>query len=213
MIDLAAGSSVTSSTRPRHAAPRLAAGLLGGISLGIVARAWMRLIANHPEFTWNGTLFIVLGFALFGVTQAVVAFVRDRGSRPAAVAAARVIGSLGMLPLFVAAGAVMLPTVVGGGLALAHPGWRRATRACCTVVAAGPVVLVAHRILDDFGWSLHSLAGIALFLVVYGIVVRTTRFTFEPSGSPWRPPRWITIASCVLLALLVLIPLIGGGIR
>ena len=34
-------------------APALACGLLGGLVLGVAARAWMRLISEKHEFTWS----------------------------------------------------------------------------------------------------------------------------------------------------------------
>ena len=36
---------------------------------GICARVWMRFIATDPEFTWAGTLFIVIGFGIAGLGQ------------------------------------------------------------------------------------------------------------------------------------------------
>jgi hypothetical protein len=74
---------------PMRAAPNtparpilmLAAGLFGGLTLGILARAWMRLISDDPQFTWNGTIFIVGGFTVFGFTQSVVAVGRRRPRR------------------------------------------------------------------------------------------------------------------------------------
>ena len=50
---------------------RLLRGLIGGCALGVFARLWMRLIAEDPDFTWNGTIFIVLAFTIFGVTQTI----------------------------------------------------------------------------------------------------------------------------------------------
>jgi hypothetical protein len=31
-----------------------------GAALGVVARCWMRLITEDSEFTWSGTIFIVV---------------------------------------------------------------------------------------------------------------------------------------------------------
>ena len=44
----------------------MAIGAFGGALLGVMARLWMRFISEDPEFTWNGTLFIIGGFATFG---------------------------------------------------------------------------------------------------------------------------------------------------
>ena len=83
----------------------LALGLFGGAALGIAARAWMRLIADDPEFTWDGTIFIVMAFTIFGFTQSIVAAARRRTRRRWTLTVARVIGTVGLLPLFVGAGA------------------------------------------------------------------------------------------------------------
>ena len=59
MTDLA-NAPATSAERSRWRTPStLAAGLFGGFALGVIARAWMRLITEDPEFTWKGTIFIV----------------------------------------------------------------------------------------------------------------------------------------------------------
>jgi hypothetical protein len=83
-----------------------------------------------------------------------------------------------MLPLFVAAGALMFPTVVGCGLAVARTGWPTLTRSLCLLVAAGPVVFVGSDLVGSFGWSLHSLAGFVLMLAIYATIIGATRFTF-----------------------------------
>ena len=133
------------------------AGALGGFTLGVVARVWMRLVAEDPTFTWTGTGYIVTGFTVFGASQAVVGSVRRTDRARWGLMVVRVIGALSMLPLFVAAGAVMLPTVVVGGLAVARTGWRPLTRWLCALVAAGPVVVVAVGLVGSFGWSLRSV--------------------------------------------------------
>lgn len=164
--------------RPRSTSV-LAGGVLAGLALGVVARAWMRLIAEKPEFTWSGTLFIVLGFAIFGLTQSIVAVARRQPRRRSTLTVIRAIGVVGMLPLFVAAGAQMFPTVVGGGLALARVEWRRITRSICLVVAAGPVILVADDLVGKFGWSLRSIVGLVAMLAIYATIISATRFAFS----------------------------------
>jgi hypothetical protein len=198
---------------PRRSAPTLAKGIIGGFALGVVARAWMRLISDQPEFTWNGTLFIVFGFTIFGFAQSIVDVARRRDTRRRTLTPIRAIGTVGMLPLFVAAGAVMLPTVVGGGLAFARQGWNRITRGLCLLVAAAPVTFVASDLVGKFGWSVHSAAGFVLMLAVYGTIIRATRFTFAQQTDGWRLPRWAKITACVVLGLLFLFPLIGGGFQ
>lgn len=203
MTDLA----VATTTAPRTTRPRvvstLAIGLFGGAALGVVARAWMRLIAEDPEFSWGGTIFIVMAFTIFGFTQSIAAVARRRSTRGWTLTLARVIGTVGLLPLFVGAGAVMLPTVVGGGLAFARVDWHRLARGICLVLAAAPVLFVASDLVGSFGWSLHSLAGFLGMLAIYGTIVRATRFTFAAQPGGRRRPRWLVITFFVVLGLLL----------
>lgn len=202
MTDLATTPTATHESVRRRAVPTLATGLFGGCLLGIAARAWMRLISEDPEFTWNGTLFIIGGFTIFGLTQSIAAVARRRASRRWKLTLVRVLGVIGTLPLFIAAGAIMLPTVVGGGLAFARVEWRKVTRAVCLVVAAAPVLLVGKDLVGSFGWSLHTIAGFVVMLAVYGTIIRTARFTFAAQADGWKLPRWATITFAVWLGLL-----------
>ncbi len=134
-------------------------GVLGGTGLGGVARAWMRLIADKPEFTWTGTLFIVGGFTVFGAGQALVAIAR-RGTYPRwRLTMVRLLGLAAAAPLFVAAGALLFPTVAGGGLALSRTDWSPGMRAGAVLVTTGPVAYVGRDLTQKFGWSLHTAAG------------------------------------------------------
>ena len=203
-----ASTFTSTTTAVRTLRPRvlsiLAIGLFGGAALGIAARAWMRLISDDPEFTWGGTIFIVMAFTIFGFTQSIVAVARRRARRRWTLTVARVIGTVGLLPLFVGAGAVMVPTVVGGGLAVARVEWHRAARGICLVLAAAPVLFVGGGLVSSFGWSLHALAGFVGMLAIYGTVVLATRFTFAAQPGGRRRPRWLVIAFFVILGLLLL---------
>jgi len=173
----------------------VALGALGGLALGIAARAWMRLIAAAPEFTWAGTAGILVGFTLFGLTQTLCAVTRRRTRRPGPVAAVRAGGALGILPLFVAAGATMAPAVVAGGFAVARPRWPWPARALCLLVAAAPVVFVASEIVGDFGASLRTVAGIAGLLALYATIIVWARPTFAAPASGARlMPRPVRLA-------------------
>ncbi len=207
-ITTSATTSTTTSTADRTTRPRvvstLAIGLFGGAALGVAARAWMRLISDDPEFTWGGTIFIVIAFTIFGFTQSIVAVARRRTRRRWTLTLARVIGTVGLMPLFVGAGVVMVPTVVGGGLAFARVEWHRVARGICLVLAAAPVLFVGGGLVSSFGWSLHALAGFVAMLAVYGTVVLATRFTFAAQPGGRQRPRWLVIAFFVILGLLLL---------
>ena len=214
MTDVAGPLTLEPRRAQLRAMPMLVGGLLGGLALGVVARAWMRLIAENPEFTWRGTLFIVLGFAIFGLTQSIVAVARRQPKRRRTLTVVRVIGVVGMLPLFVAAGAQMFPTVIGGGLALARVGWSRITRGICLVIAVGPVVFVGHDLVDKFGWSLHATVGLGAMLAIYATIIRATRFAFAAQTDGWRLElRGKIIISVVVGGLAFLIFMAGGGLK
>ena len=192
---------------PSRIVPVLAFGLFGGLGLGIVARAWMRLIAEDPDFTWDGTIFILGAFTVFGVTQSVAAVVRRRAKRRWAVRVGRTLGMIGMLPLFVGAGAIMLPTVVGGGLARARVDWHRYVRVICLLVASAPVILVGSQLVGSFGWSLHTVAGFLAMLAIYATIVAATKQTFVAAGTLHVNPRLrlalLAIAGLMLAYLVV----------
>ena len=182
--------------------PTIVLGTLGGCALGIVARGWMRLISDDPEFSWSGTVFIVAGFTIFGLGQSIAAVARTRIGRRRNLTMVRVIGAVTMLPLFVAAGAVLLPTVVGGGLAMARTEWRSAVRIVCLVVAAGPVVFVGRDLIDRFGWSVQSTCGFGLMIAIYAMIVWATRFTFAAQRDGWRMSRRARVAILLGVAAL-----------
>ena len=181
MTDLADKLNIPTQDALRNTARpilMLAAGLFGGLTLGIIARAWMRLISDDPQFTWGGTIFIVGGFTVFGLTQSLAAVARRRPRRRWALTIVRVVGTIGMLPLFVAAGSLMMPTVVAGGLAKARVEWNTIVRWICLAVAVVPVVIVGNQLVGSFGWSLHAAAGFVGMIAIYSTIVSATRFTF-----------------------------------
>lgn len=210
MTDLAASLTIDRSRlMPARARRTLAAGLFGGFTLGVIARAWMRLIAEEPDFTWAGTIFILGAFTIFGLTQSVAAVARRRTKRRWTLTVARLIGTVGFLPLFVGAGAIMMPTVVGGGFALARVEWPRVTRWICVVAAMGPVVLVGSQLVGSFGLSVHALAGFVSMLAIYGTIVAATRFTVTAQTDGWQLRRRAKISIFVLLGLVLTYSLVG----
>lgn len=184
-------------------ASRVVVGTLAGTALGAIARLWMRLISDVPEFTWSGTIFIVAGFTIFGFAQSVAALARRRGWRPWLARAVRCVGVVGMLPLFVGAGAPMMPTVVGGGLAAWRHDWPKAARVVCLVLASLPIVVVGSQVVGDFGWSLHAFVGIVAMLAVYGAIVWATKATLVRPADPW-PMRRLAIVAVIALVLVLL---------
>jgi hypothetical protein len=179
----------------------IAAGTLGGSLLGVGARAWMRFISDDPEFTLSGTLFIVLGFTIFGLTQS-IGRITIASTRRWVPTIGRAVGVVGMLPLFAAAGGIMMPTVVAGGFAV-RDGVPRWVRVVCVAIAMVPLLMVANIVLtSDLGWSLRSLVGILLAAVLYSLVILIARPTFASRLDGHRVPRNAIIVTFAALGLL-----------
>ena len=77
--------------RGRHArngprpAPGMVRGAVTGFGLGVLwgvaARIWMRLISDHPEFSWAGTLFILVLAGILGTGLGLLAAAKASGRR------------------------------------------------------------------------------------------------------------------------------------
>jgi hypothetical protein len=197
----------------RRPAPAVLAGALGaGVAWGVLARGWMRVISTDPEFTSSGTIFIVGAFAVAATAQAMALVARRRRS-PALRGAGRVVGLVGMLPLFIGAGVTMFPTVVGGGLALGQRGWPRPLRAFAVVVAVAPVAAVTLSLVDDFGLGPRLVVGfLGLVLVYTGVVVAVTASLGGPVDSRPLPPA-LRVGMLVATSVLLIAAAGIGGLR
>ena len=141
-----------------------------GAALGVLARLWMRLLSDNPEFSWSGTITIVVAFTLFGAGAAVARLVRQRASRRRTITIGRVVAGVLSLGLFGAAGAVMLPTVVGASVAVHRTDWPRAARLVAAVVA---MIVPALLLIDAAARLLEPgvALGFALLALTYVLVV------------------------------------------
>ena len=101
-----------------------AMGFALGAGWGVLARVWMRLISTSPEFTWAGTLSIVLTAAVIGLALGVVHAARRRG------------GSR----WFLSPGIVLFPAAVIGGWGLRRGPVARLVGA--VAVLSAPVILL-----------------------------------------------------------------------
>jgi hypothetical protein len=189
----------------------LAVGGGGGFTLGVVARVWMRLISDDPEFSWNGTIFIVAAFTITGLGHGLVWSVRRARRRRRWSTVARLAGAVLTMPLFVGAGALMLPTVVAGSMATWRRDWVAPVRwLLCLLSVAVPVSTVVDVWSDGLtGWS---LLGLVLFVATYALVIASMRAIVAPLDDGWRTARWARVALIVggvLGLLLVAVSAVG----
>lgn len=170
------------------------------------------MISTDPEFTWNGTMFIVLGFTFWGTAQGVATAVRGATRRRWKVTVARGVGFVCTLPLFFAAGAIMAPTVVGGSLARYRTDWVRWARGVLALVAVAPFVLVGLQLHDEWNWGWRWFAGMAGLVAVYAVVVAAERATMSPQPDGWRLPTFVRAAAVLVAVLAVVVPTVGVGL-
>jgi hypothetical protein len=191
----------------------LPVGLVLGLALGVLARLWMRLIADDPAFSWAGTMFIVAAFGLFGAGQGASWAARRSGWRRRAVSVTRVGAAVLSLPLFTGAGAIMLPTVLAASLACWRTDWPRWTRVLAGVLALPVVLVVVNGIADEFGWGVQTFAGVVTFLAIYTVVVVALRPTVAPLPDGWhlrRKGRVLLFAGAAVAAVFLAAALVGA---
>lgn len=168
-----------------------------GLAWGIAMRAWMRFIAAQPEFTWSGTLFILVAATITGTILGLAWHRRAIGGvgwwRLAALS----------LMLLGAGGAVMWPAVILGGMALGRP-WHRWIRVALGVLAAGSQVPVVIGIADNwkFGFTQIVVATI-LYVPLLSLEVWAFSVVFRPSRSSERMPRSLRLVLIALIAAAV----------
>lgn len=181
----------------------LIGGFLGGAALGVVARIWMRFISTDPGFTWSGTLFIVVGFGVAGLAQSGAYLGRRARLGRRRMTIVRIITFVGLLPLGMAAGGQVFPTVVLAPLAIGHTEWSRRSRALLGLVALVPVVLVGASLNRDLS-VLRAIVGFVWFLAIYAVIVWGAGFTLAPQRDGWRLPPRVRVAAAVALALIAI---------
>ena len=145
--------------------------ILSGLALGVTARIWMRLITDEPEFSWGGTVGVVGVFVLFALGTG-ISLMMSTGSR-ARDWFGRVVGLLLTMPLFGAAGAQMMPTVILGSFLLHRTSWKVWIRVLFGLLALVlPVGITVESLKDNF--SVWRVLGLFMFAATYFAVVVMT---------------------------------------
>ncbi len=155
----------------------IARAVLYGAAWGGAARLWMRFISEDPEFTIAGTSFIIAiptVIALCGVLAR-----RSVRWRPLVRRPSRAIAAFSTVLLGVAAGILMMPTLLLGGIAWANR--RRfpplvlvpmALFACVPILAVVQEIPDGSRFLPAFAAYLMLLAT---FIPVYARIYNPVR--------------------------------------
>jgi hypothetical protein len=150
-----------------------------GLLWGLALRGWMRLISTDPEFTLSGTLFIVGLCAcvcmLSGLSRATAVL----GVRRIFAVPLHVLAGVATLLLGLGPGALLLPALVGGGMARAFVTDRTARRlAMGSSIAASVVLATLTQAELATGRRAMSAALLALLLALMTTVYATA---YRPS--------------------------------
>ncbi len=156
------------------------AAVFGGLVLGIIARLWMRWISTDPEFSWGGTLGIIIAFTMFTTTQATIYVLRRRIKTRRLTSVVRSVGAFFTLPLFTAAGAVMFPTVILASIAVWRKKIDKKVRIALLIISFVIPVIQIKDIGSDFGWNFITLGRSLLFILIYSVVIRLLEPTLTP---------------------------------
>ncbi|MBK8469248.1 MAG: hypothetical protein WAR57_01440 [Candidatus Phosphoribacter sp.] len=171
-----------------------AMGAAAGLALAVVARAAMLLLADPPEPTVSGTLFIAAAFLVAGGSVGLVSAARRDGrSRWWRLAAGLGLGT------FMGAGALLLPLTILAGAVLAgqRPRWLRRATVSLVLLGTSALVFVASADGDPFGSRFTSLRFLVGCLLMAGVAMAmalaaATVFApwsevpgrFDPRGDP-----------------------------
>ena len=159
-------------------ARHVGAGLVAGVVTGLVARGFMALLTEDPEFTWAGTSAIVAVFAIAGLVLAVVHTIKLRGrarwwkllALPAAV--------IGLGP-----GMLLVAPIVGTALVLSRNRWARGSG--CVVLLGFIATLPALMDASDISFTARTVAGSrrATSSAVHAPIENPTQAIFAPVRS------------------------------
>jgi hypothetical protein len=159
----------------------IAVGAALGLVWGVLARGWMRLVAVVPEFSWSGTLFILVLATVAGIALGLVEALRRRGA-----GTWRVLAAVPAFLLFAGQGALMAPAAIVGGLALSGIA-PRTVRVLAGAAALGWVVFATWI---DLGLHYSGVGGIGLLLLCLALAAGwSVVFRYRDALALHTPPR------------------------
>jgi hypothetical protein len=131
-------------------------GALLGFAWGVLARLWMRFISPDPQFTWNGTAYIVLVPTVIGLMMGVALATHRRW--------AKIVGGIAVIPLGMGAGTLMLPTIIFGALSFGRRSLPTWSRVVLGTLATLPLLTVFQEASKQ--GSLKTIVAMALYLAL-----------------------------------------------
>lgn len=157
---------MTTGSQPVRTGWSVVAGMvLGGAVWGIAARLWMRFISTDPEFSWSGTLYIVLVPTLIGLLLGLALLARRRRWRPWLRKTSRAVSGGSIILLGLGAGILTLPSIVFGSLALSRLRYPLGVRVgIALVMVLFPVAVLGLR--GGSIWPFLGAVALATLMVI-----------------------------------------------
>lgn len=159
-------------------------GLLLGATVGVAYRAWMRLISADPQFTWDGTIFIIMLGVVAGIGASLTRTARVRFEHRWSRGAARTLGTVTVLVLGLGQGMIALPVWLLAGLAWGRSNANRWVRIAMLVLAGVATWFMFDTIGPDLqGLSvLRRVVAVPAFLALAGMIAML--FTWPTRATP-----------------------------
>ena len=145
------------------------AGAVLGLTWGVLARLWMRLISTDPAFTWGGTIYILLAAMILGLGVGGAAAGR-RSPRRWARRVTRVLGGISMIFLSGAAGIIMVASVIPSTLAVFERRWWKPVRIALLALSLLPL-RAARTEIEKSGGTIKVTIATAIYLALASVVV------------------------------------------
>ncbi len=166
--------------------PPVWAAVLGGAGVGLlwgaVARLGMRAISVDPEFSVEGTAFILGAFTLSGAFAGLAFAARRRGWRQWRLYVPRTLSVLAVIPL--GTGSAVIAVSFLAVLGVARKDWPEGLRIAFVVLALlGLLTQILHRVTDPDRTILQAALVLPLMVwVVWGEFL-ALRVGLEPASS------------------------------
>jgi len=145
------------------------AGAALGLTWGVLARLWMRLISTDPAFTWGGTIYILLAAMILGLGVGGAAAGR-RSPRRWARRVTRVLGGISLIFLSGAAGMIMVASVIPATLAVFERRWWKPVRIALLALSLLPL-RAARTEIEKSGGTIKVTIATAIYLALASVVV------------------------------------------
>ena len=152
-----------------------------GCAWAVTLRLWMRLVATDPQFSWSGTIFVVALPTTLSLLIGVSLVARRAQAHLAIRIPLRILACISTLVLGFGPGVLLLPALVGGGIARSsmRPGTSRRIVVGVAIAVSGGL---AAATMGDLHWIRRVVATMLL-----GLLLLPMTFVYAAAYGPVSP--------------------------